>query len=61
MAVGLEKEFRKKFLEEMSVVAEAVYKAFQPDKLNYERYLPTDEEVDALKRMLSEELDKLLQ
>ena len=32
----LEPEFRKKFLEEMSVVGEAVYKAFKPDKLNYE-------------------------
>ena len=28
--------FRLKFLEEMSLVAEAVYKAFRPDKLNYE-------------------------
>ena len=95
----LEKEFRRKFLEEMSLVAEAVYKAFQPDKLNYEllgvgsgvhmhwhffprragdtpkpgpvwqlggeemnheRYLPTDEELDELKRMLNAELDKLL-
>lgn len=32
----LDKEFRKVFLEEMSVVAEAVYNAFHPDKLNYE-------------------------
>lgn len=32
----LEPEFRKKFLEEMSSVGEAVYKAFKPDKLNYE-------------------------
>ena len=32
----LEPEFRKKFLEEMSIVGEAVYKAFKPDKLNYE-------------------------
>lgn len=32
----LESEFRKKFLEEMSIVGEAVYKAFKPDKLNYE-------------------------
>ena len=32
----LEPEFRKKFLEEMSLVGEAVYKAFKPDKLNYE-------------------------
>ena len=29
-------EFRRKFLWEMSLVAEAVYKAFSPDKLNYE-------------------------
>lgn len=29
-------EFRLKFLEEMSTVAEAVYLAFKPDKLNYE-------------------------
>ena len=32
----LEKEFRKRFLQEMSLVAEAVYNAFRPDKLNYE-------------------------
>ena len=29
-------EFRRKFLWEMSLVAEAVYMAFRPDKLNYE-------------------------
>src|SRR3989338_970656 len=29
-------DFRKKFLDEMSLVAEAVYKAFHPKKLNYE-------------------------
>lgn len=27
---------RKKYLEEMSLVAEAVYRAFRPEKLNYE-------------------------
>lgn len=32
----LEPEFKNKFLEEMSLVAEAVYKTFQPKKLNYE-------------------------
>lgn len=32
----LDKDFRQVFLEEMSLVAEAVYKAFHPDKLNYE-------------------------
>lgn len=32
----LEKEFRTKFLQEMSLVAEAAYNAFKPDKLNYE-------------------------
>ena len=32
----LEKDFRRDFLEEMSLVAEAVYNAFHPDKLNYE-------------------------
>lgn len=32
----LEPEFRARFLYEMSIVAEAVYRAFQPDKLNYE-------------------------
>lgn len=32
----LEKDFRNKFLQEMSLVAEAVYNAFKPDKLNYE-------------------------
>ena len=32
----LEKSFRTEFLKEMSRVAEAVYKALKPDKLNYE-------------------------
>ena len=32
----LEKDFRDKFLQEMALTAEAVYRAFQPDKLNYE-------------------------
>ncbi len=32
----LEPTFRDAFLHEMAVVAEAVYHAFQPDKLNYE-------------------------
>lgn len=32
----LDKEFRKEFLNEMSMVAEAVYNAFKPEKLNYE-------------------------
>lgn len=32
----LEREFRDKFLKEMAMVAESVYRAFQPEKLNYE-------------------------
>lgn len=32
----LEPEFRAEFLREMLLVAEAVYNAFQPEKLNYE-------------------------
>lgn len=32
----LDKDFKRIFLEEMSLVAEAVYNAFHPDKLNYE-------------------------
>ena len=32
----LDKEYRSEFLNEMSLVAEAVYNAFKPDKLNYE-------------------------
>lgn len=32
----LERSFRETFLNEMSLVAEAVYNAFGPDKLNYE-------------------------
>ena len=32
----LEPEFRKKFLEETSLVAEAAYLAFKPEKMNYE-------------------------
>ena len=31
----LEPAFRDEFLHEMALVAEAVYHAFQPDKLNY--------------------------
>lgn len=31
----LEPDFRDEFLHEMAVVAEAVYNAFKPDKLNY--------------------------
>lgn len=32
----LEPAFKLRFLEEMSMVAKAVYQAFKPDKLNYE-------------------------
>ncbi len=32
----LPKEFKLKYLEEMSLVAEAVYHVFKPEKLNYE-------------------------
>jgi len=32
----LDNNFKLEFLKEMSQVAEAVYKAFKPDKLNYE-------------------------
>ncbi len=32
----LDKEFKMKYLEEMSLVAEAVYNTFKPEKLNYE-------------------------
>lgn len=32
----LESEFKLKYLEEMALVAEAVYNAFNPQKLNYE-------------------------
>lgn len=32
----LDKKFRQTYLEEMSLVAEAVFHVFQPDKLNYE-------------------------
>lgn len=32
----LEKSFRQKYLEEMAIVAEAVFHAFRPQKLNYE-------------------------
>lgn len=32
----LPKGFRDKFLQEMALTAEAVYRAFEPDKLNYE-------------------------
>ncbi len=95
----LEPSFRMEFLREMSVVAEAVYHAFKPDKLNYEllgagsgihmhwhifprrkgdtptggpvwclgneelladEYLPEPEELERLKALLNQELDKLL-
>jgi diadenosine tetraphosphate (Ap4A) HIT family hydrolase len=39
----LEANFRKKFLEEMSVVAEVVFKTFKPEKLNYELLGNTDQ------------------
>lgn len=32
----LEHDFKMKFLEEMSLVAEAAYNAFRPEKMNYE-------------------------
>ena len=32
----LNREFRNTYLQEMSIVAEAVYQAFHPDKINYE-------------------------
>ncbi|MBS4535321.1 HIT family protein [Clostridium sp. D2Q-14] len=32
----LDEEFRRRFLFEMSIVGEAVYNAFKPDKINYE-------------------------
>jgi len=32
----LERDFRQRFLEEMSIVGEAVFKTFNPAKLNYE-------------------------
>lgn len=95
----LQKDFRQDFLEEMSLVAEAVYHAFGPDKLNYELlgagngvhmhwhifprrtgdtpapgpvwrldktelnsavYKPSEEELNNLKTLLNNELDKLL-
>lgn len=33
---NLSYEFKMKYLEEMSLVAEAVYNAFKPEKMNYE-------------------------
>lgn len=39
----LEPEFRRRYLWEMSVVAEAVFKAFHPKKLNYELLGNTDQ------------------
>lgn len=33
---NLDHDFKVKFLEEMTLVAEAVYNVFKPDKLNYE-------------------------
>ena len=92
----LEKDFREKFLNEMSLVAEATYNAFKPDKLNYEllgqgegvhmhwhffprrvgdtpnpgpvwklskeemyseKYIPSDEELEKMKKSLRTELE----
>jgi diadenosine tetraphosphate (Ap4A) HIT family hydrolase len=39
----LEEQFRRDFLFEMSIVAEAVFEAFKPLKLNYELLGNTDE------------------
>ncbi len=39
----LDPGFRQDFLKEMSIVAEAVFKAFKPVKLNYELLGNTDE------------------
>jgi diadenosine tetraphosphate (Ap4A) HIT family hydrolase len=39
----LESKFKQKFLAEMAQVAEAVFKAFKPEKLNYELLGNTDE------------------
>ncbi|MDO8503541.1 MAG: HIT family protein [bacterium] len=38
----LQGQFRKQFLQEMSMVAEAIFKAFRPKKLNYELLGNTD-------------------
>ena len=38
----LDPKFKNKFLQEMSTVAEAVYKTFKPKKLNYELLGNTD-------------------
>jgi diadenosine tetraphosphate (Ap4A) HIT family hydrolase len=38
----LDTSFKNKFLSEMSIVAEAVYRAFRPDKMNYELLGNTD-------------------
>lgn len=32
----LSRDFKLKYLEEMSIVAEAVYNVFKPEKMNYE-------------------------
>ena len=39
----LDKNFKLKFLEEMCLLAEAVYKTFKPKKLNYELLGNTDQ------------------
>ncbi|MEK9153035.1 MAG: HIT family protein [Patescibacteria group bacterium] len=39
----LDRDFRLKFLEEMSILAKAVFDAFKPDKLNYELLGNTDQ------------------
>lgn len=58
----LDDEYRTTYLQEMAMVAEAVYHAFQPDKLemNNEKYKPSMNELETLKKKLNIELEKVL-
>lgn len=56
----LEHSTKMKFLEEMSVVAEAVSKAFHAEKMYCDDNRPSPEELRIMKMKLLKELDKLL-
>ena len=51
---------RKKFLEEMSIVAEAASSAFESEKMNSDECSPSETELTDMKKKLLVELEKLV-
>ncbi|MGN0633898.1 MAG: HIT family protein [Oscillospiraceae bacterium] len=56
----LDHSYMMKFLEEMSIVAEAVSKAFSAEKMYSDKNRPSNAELEEMKSKLLEELEKLL-